>query len=81
MRGTAYLRVVVLGVDVTDPVAQQQAYAGGPVTPSGTTLVRQVVPAGAFEGQSSFVIGTSSRTPFRVFALTSPTRIVVDVRR
>ena len=79
--GRAYLQVVVTGVDPADPEAQRLAYRGGPVTPAGTALVRQVVPATVFEGQAQFVIGTSARTPFRVFRLSDPARVVVDVRR
>lgn len=79
--GSAYLQVVVTGLDWTDPEAQRLSYAGGAVTPTGTALVRQVVPGTVFEGDGQFVIGTAARAPFRVFRLSDPARVVVDVRR
>lgn len=42
--------------------------------------LRQVKVAGDFEGVVSFGLGLRRRTGFRVFRLTAPTRVVVDVR-
>ncbi len=78
--GSAYLDVVVTGVAWTDPAAAQLGYRGGAVTPTGTLLVRQVVPGAVFEGEAQYVVGTTGRTPFRVFRLSDPARLVVDVR-
>jgi hypothetical protein len=41
--------------------------------------LRQVKTAGDFEGVVSFGLGLSRKTGFRVFRLTGPTRIVIDV--
>ncbi len=41
--------------------------------------LRQVKVAGDFEGQVSLGLGLRRRTGFRVFRLTGPTRVVVDV--
>jgi hypothetical protein len=41
--------------------------------------LRQVKTAGDFEGIVSFGLGLRRRTGFRVFRLTGPTRIVVDI--
>jgi len=41
--------------------------------------LRQVKKAGGFEGVVSFGLGLARRTGFRVFRLTGPTRIVIDV--
>jgi hypothetical protein len=41
--------------------------------------LRQVKRAGDFEGVVSFGLGLRRKTGFRVFRLTSPTRVVVDV--
>jgi hypothetical protein len=41
--------------------------------------LRQVKDAGDFEGVVSFGLGLRKKTGFRVFRLTGPTRIVVDV--
>jgi hypothetical protein len=42
--------------------------------------LRQVKLAGDFEGVVSFGLGLARKTGFRVFRLTGPTRIVVDVK-
>ena len=42
--------------------------------------LRQVKLAGDFEGVVSFGLGLRRKTGFRVFRLTAPTRIVIDVR-
>ena len=41
--------------------------------------VRQIKDAGDFEGVVSFGLGLRRKTGFRVFRLTGPTRVVVDV--
>jgi len=48
------------------------------ITPRCPNL-RQVKSAGDFEGIVTFGLGLRRKTGFRVFRLTSPTRIVVDV--
>lgn len=48
------------------------------ITP-GCTNLRQVKKAGDFEGIVTFGLGLNARTGFRVFRLTAPTRIVIDV--
>ena len=48
------------------------------LTPLCSNL-RQVKKAGDFEGVVSFGLGLARRTGFRVFRLTGPTRIVIDV--
>ena len=48
------------------------------ITPRCPNL-RQVKKAGDFEGVVTYGLGLRRRTGFRVFRLTSPTRIVVDV--
>jgi hypothetical protein len=53
--------------------------AAGPAAVSGTEVVQSVVYDATFEGTSVAWVGTSARTPFRVYALTGPTRLVVEV--
>jgi hypothetical protein len=48
------------------------------LTPMCSNL-RQVKKAGDFEGVVSYGLGLSRKTGFRVFRLTSPTRVVIDV--
>ena len=45
----------------------------------GCSNLRQVKKAGDFEGVVSFGLGLRRKTGFRVFRLTAPTRIVIDV--
>jgi hypothetical protein len=48
-------------------------------TVAGYRTLRSVVYGGSFEGYSTFGVGVRARLPFRVFALGSPGRIVIDV--
>jgi hypothetical protein len=50
-------------------------------TPSGTTVVREVVLDGVYEGQYTAFVGLTAKRPFRVFQLAGPPRVVVDVRQ
>lgn len=56
------------------------ANAPSVITPRFPTL-RQLKRAGDFEGVITFGAGLSKRAGFRVFTLSSPRRIVVDVAR
>lgn len=46
---------------------------------AGFTTFRSVVYGGSFEGQTTVGLGVRARLPFRVFTLTNPSRVVVDV--
>ena len=66
------------------PASRAGTHVGGAnLLPSVTTPLcsnlRQVKKAGDFEGVVSFGLGLRRRTGFRVFRLSAPTRIVVDV--
>jgi hypothetical protein len=54
---------------------------GGPKvrTPLFTSL-RQMKLAGDFEGVVTYGLGVQGKKPFRVFRLTNPSRLVVDIR-
>ncbi|MEV7962690.1 AMIN-like domain-containing (lipo)protein [Oerskovia paurometabola] len=47
---------------------------------AGTDEVEEVVFLGVFEGYAQSFVGTDEVSPFRVYALTDPTRVVVEVR-
>src|SRR5512135_1250065 len=57
--------------------------AGQPTAPAKVAFalpnVMQLVEAGDYEGYLSYGIGLASRQPFRVFTLTGPDRVVVDI--
>ena len=50
------------------------------VVPRDLEVVRDVQLGSVFEGVYEAFIGTTSEAPFRVFRLTDPARVVVDVR-
>jgi hypothetical protein len=54
-------------------------YTGPKLFWVGYPQLRRVAFAGDFEGVVTFGLGVSHRTVFRVFTLTAPTRIVVDL--
>jgi hypothetical protein len=56
-------------------------YDGATVDPDGTEVVEEVVYRFWFEGYTTAFVGVDGeRKPFRVFALSDPTRVVVDIR-
>jgi hypothetical protein len=71
--GQACLRIVF------HPSSGYQTYTGpSSITPSFPMLL-QVRAAGDFESYLSFGIGLNQRAGFRVFTLTQPYRVVIDV--
>ena len=78
LAGPAYLRVVLTGTSYPyESGAEEQAR--GAVSASGTTAVSGVFYDGTFEGQSLVYVGTQAEQPFRVYALSNPTRVVIEV--
>jgi hypothetical protein len=73
--GRAILRVVLNPADAHDSsgptVPRRRAFA----LPNIMTTVR----AGDFEAVTTYGVGLAKRTPFRVFTLTDPARVVIDV--
>lgn len=76
--GSAVLRVVVTGVGYPFDTGQTEATTD--LTPKGTALVREVDLQATYEGSFTAFVGLTRRAPFRVFRLTDPARVVVDVR-
>jgi len=77
LQGRRRLRVVM-----RDTRAHTQS--GGALIPNVRTPscpnLRQIKLAGDFEGVVTFGLGLRRRTGFRVFRLTAPSRVVIDVR-
>lgn len=46
---------------------------------NGFQTFRSVVYGGSFEGQTTVGLGVRARLPFRVFTLSNPSRVVIDV--
>lgn len=76
--GTAFLQVTLQGTSYPYETGAEEV-ARGPVSVSGTGTVQGVVYDATFEGTSVAWIGTSAEVPFRVSALSDPTRLVVEV--
>jgi hypothetical protein len=78
--GDATLQVVLTGVRIPDEAAP--GYSGtNPVVTPDYPVLREVNLRGVFEGQELTFVGVASAGhPFRVFGLTDPTRVVVDIR-
>ena len=74
--GTKRIRIIVRN-------ARGHTNSGTNLLPSvitpGCSNLRQVKKAGDFEGVVTYGLGLRRKTGFRVFRLTAPTRIVVDV--
>ncbi|WP_197058349.1 AMIN-like domain-containing (lipo)protein [Modestobacter caceresii] len=76
--GSAFLQVTLQGTSYPYETGAEEV-ARGPVSVSGTDTVQGVVYDATFEGTSVAWIGTSAEVPFRVSALSDPTRLVVEV--
>lgn len=76
--GDAFLQLGVTGIDWITPSPER--YSGDPVRDDALEVVREVVFGGLFEGQQQILIGLDAQTAYRVFALSAPARIVVDIR-
>jgi len=76
LRGTKRIRVVIRN-------ARGHTEGGTNLLPQVRTPLcpnlRQIKTAGDFEGIVSFGLGLRRKTGFRVFRLTSPTRIAIDI--
>jgi hypothetical protein len=79
VRGGAVLQVSVTGAGYPYDTGVTEYAGKGPLTAAGTQAVTEVVFDQTFEGTTSAFIGTAARTPFRVYRLDSPARIVVEV--
>jgi hypothetical protein len=77
--GRALIEVVLMVQ--CGPGLEPGACPGAPGIPRGFRTIRQEVHAGYFESNATYGIGLSRRVGFRVFELSNPPRVVVDVRR
>jgi hypothetical protein len=81
--GDAYVNVVLSGATGVDLSGElpTEVYTG-PDRMNGAdamSAVQEVVKAGDFEATMDWAIGLDSERPFRVFTLTDPARVVVDI--
>lgn len=78
VEGDAFLQLGVFGIDWTTDAPDR--YSGAPVDGEGLEVVKEVVFGGLFEAQQQILIGLDDETAYRVFALSDPARIVVDIQ-
>lgn len=78
LAGPAYLRVVLTGISYPYETGLEER-ARGAVSAAGTGAVTGIWYDGTFEGQALAYVGTTAERPFRVYALSDPTRVVVEV--
>lgn len=77
--GDAVLQVTLTGVGYPYDTGVDEFPIGNRVAAPDTATVTEVVFDGTFEGQSVAFVGTTAQTPFRVYLLESPARVVVEV--
>jgi hypothetical protein len=76
--GDAVLQVALTGVGYPSDTGVEQFDPAGPV-PGPGTAVTEVVLGSTFEGITEAFVGTTGQSPFRVYLLEGPTRVVVEV--
>jgi hypothetical protein len=77
LTGSAVLSVALTGVAHPTDI---QEFRRGTVTGPETDVVTEAFYDGTFEGVSQAFVGTTVQTPFRVYLLTDPVRVVLEVR-
>ena len=77
--GDAVLQVTLTGAGYPYDTGVEEFSPSGPVTGPGTEVVTEAVFDATFEGTTVTFVGTTGRTPFRVYLLEGPTRVVVEV--
>ncbi len=79
--GEETLEVIVTGVRYPEESEYDKVLASTTYDAQGTDWVEEIVVNSIFEGHLQAFIGVDdNRQPFRVFTLTSPVRLVVDVQ-
>jgi hypothetical protein len=78
--GAAALQVAITGVGLPADTGVAEFAGPDPLPGTGTQTVTEVVVDTTFEGTTTAFVGTTAQTPFRVYALSDPTRVVLEVR-
>ena len=77
--GEAVLQVTVTGTGYPMDTGVEEWSGPDPLRAGGTEAVTEVVFDGTFEGSTVAFVGTAARTPFRVYLLEEPARVVLEV--
>jgi len=78
--GDAALQVTITGAQIPDETGVAEYDGPNPLPGAGTQTVTEVAYDHVFEGTAVAFVGTTAQQPFRVYALSNPTRVVVEVR-
>jgi hypothetical protein len=79
VQGNAILQVTITGVGYPTETGIEEYDGSAPLPGAGTEVLAEVVWDSTFEGTSVAFVGSRERTPFRVYLLQNPTRLVLDV--
>ena len=77
--GEAVLQVTLTGAGYPYDTGVEEYSAAAPLSASDTAAVTEVVFDGTFEGTTVAFVGTKTQSPFRVYLLEAPTRVVLEV--
>jgi len=80
LEGRAFFNLTLTPAHASYPRSSRPTPAERSATPR-LAILRQVKPAGDFEGYVGFGFGLSRHVGYHIFALRNPTRIVVDFSR
>jgi hypothetical protein len=78
--GQAVLQVTITGAGYPYDTGVTEFAGPNPLPGAGTRTVTEVAFDATFEGTTVAFVGTTARAPFRVYALSNPTRVVLEVR-
>jgi hypothetical protein len=78
--GDAVLQVTITGAGLPTDTGVTEFDGPSPLPGAGTETVTEVVFDHTFEGTTVAFVGTTAEVPFRVYALSDPQRVVVEVR-
>jgi hypothetical protein len=77
--GNAILQVTLTGMGYPYDTGVDEFAGPDPLTAAGTEVVTEVAFDATFEGTTVAFVGTTARTPFRVYVLENPVRVVLEV--
>lgn len=77
--GDAILQVTLTGMGYPHDTGVDEWSGPDPLSSGATKVVTEVAFDGTFEGTTVAFVGTSGRVPFRVYSLSGPTRVVLEV--
>lgn len=80
VEGNAVIALSVQGMIYPTEEGAEPYEGPSRIVPTSTGAIRGVVVDSLFEGTLQIFVGVDSELPFRVYLLTNPTRLVVDVQ-